>query len=176
MNYYEKYQHLIGLPYDDGDADCYGLCRRFYADNYGIELPNYARSADFFDGGVDLVTPFLSEEKFAIIDVSIDRLEVGDGLLLCVPIPGRPKQKINHVGVFVGNRTFLHHMYLKPSCEDAMTPRWFNRVMAVIRHPEIAEANAKAAAVQAVNVLDLIPDHVKQRYGIPATPVLGSDS
>ena len=166
MRYFDRYKHLLNLPYDDGDADCYGLVRRFYADNYGIELPNYARSSSFFSDGIDLVTPFIQEEDFKVVDCAPSRLEVGDGLLLCVPGRQWPEGMINHIAVFVGNGTFLHHLYLKPSCEDYMSPSWSRRIMGVLRHPEIAEKNAAFLSQDSVDLLTLLPDHVKRKHGI----------
>lgn len=167
MSYYDTYRHLLGIPYDDGDRDCYGLCRRYYVDCYDVELPNYARSASFFGEGIDLVTPFLAEEEFKVIDVSLDRLEPGDGLVIRVPRPGFPVGVANHVAVFVGNHTFLHHMLDKPSSEEYLTDAWRRRILFVVRNPAITAANAERVQKNRVNFLDLVPDHVKQRIGLP---------
>lgn len=35
----EKFQHLIGIPYDD--MDCFSLAKRFYKDVLGKELKHY---------------------------------------------------------------------------------------------------------------------------------------
>lgn len=168
MRYFDRYKHLLNLPYDDGDADCYGLGRRFYQDNYQIELPNYARSSSFFADGIDLVTPFIQEQDFQVVDCAPSCLEVGDGLLMCVPGRQWPMGITNHIAVFVGNGTFIHHLYQKPSCEDYMDAAWSRRIMAVLRHPEIAEKNASFLARESVNIIDMLPDHVKRKYGIQA--------
>lgn len=164
MNYYDRYKHLLGIKYEDGTDDCYGLARRYYHDCYALELPNYARSADFFADGIDLVTPFLLDEGFSVVDVPLARLEVGDGLLMCVPSRHWPEGKINHVGVYVGNKTILHHLWRRPSCDDPFDIKWQSRVLSVIRHPSIAEKNA--VSTKKINVLDVLPDYVKQRYNL----------
>lgn len=167
MNYHEVFAHLLGTPYVDGTDDCYGLCRRYYADCYGIELPNYARSADFFADGIDLIGPFLLEEGFAVVDVPLDKLQVGDGLLISVRRRWMAEQGVvNHVGVYVGNHTFLHHMYERPSCEEALTTQWKQRITAVLRHPDVTDKNAVDLSRNPTDILSLLPDHVKQRYGI----------
>lgn len=166
MRYYDRYKHLLGVPYDDGDRDCYGLCRRFYMDNYDIVLPNYARSSSFFAEGVDLVSVFLCEEDFKVVDCATSSLEVGDGLLLCVPGRHWPEGHINHLGVYVGNGTFIHHLFNKPSSEDYIDVAWSRRIMGVVRHPEIAEKNAVSLAADSINILDVLPDHVKRKHGI----------
>lgn len=174
MQYFDMYSDLIGLPYDDGDADCYGLCRRYYLKNYQIELPNYARSADFFGAGLDLIEPFLQDSDFKVVDVSPSRLQIGDGLLLHVPNRSTPDGKVNHVGVFVGNGSFLHHLWQKPSCEDYITPQWSRRIMAVVRHPDIAQMTAALFRREPVDFISLLPDHVKHKHGLLAPPVLDS--
>lgn len=172
MRYYDLYKHLLGVPYDDGDKDCYGLARRFYQDNYELELPNYARSADFFSDGVDLIDVFLREEDFRVVDVALDRLQIGDGLLLAVPVRQLPRGTINHIGVFVGNGTFIHHMYGKPSSEDYLTPQWSARIMAVVRHPDLARKTAEMSANSTRTLESVLPDHVKRRLPAVAADVL----
>lgn len=172
MRYFDMYESLLGVPYDDGDHDCYGLCRRYYEKNYGMSLPNYARSADFFSAGIDLVSQFLLEADFAVVDVPLSRMEPGDGLLLCVPVRGWPQSRVNHVGVFVGNGTFIHHLWGKESCEDYLDATWARRILSVVRHPDIAEKNAAMIQATAVDFLSMLPDHVKRKHGLSVETVL----
>lgn len=177
MSYYDRYKHLIDLAYDDGDKDCYGLCRQFYLSNYDIELPNYARSATFFSEGIDLITPFLAHGEFKVIDVAPSLLEVGDGLMFSVRQPWMRGQKvINHVAVFVGNGTFIHHLYDKRSCEDYMDSSWTRRLMAVVRHPDVAAMNAAATSKNAIQLIDILPDHAKRRLSQKAPGILDTSS
>ena len=172
MKVYDMYADLLGVGYDDGDHDCYGLCVRYYQKNYGIALPNYARSADFFSEGLDLISPFLQDSDFKVVDVAPSRLEMGDGLLLAVPSRLCERGTINHVAVFVGNSTFIHHLWQKQSCEDYLDDVWSRRIMAVVRHPDVGPANDRMLQKAQTSLLDLLPDHVKQRHGIAVTPVL----
>lgn len=174
MRTFEMYSELLGLPYDDGDRDCYGLCRRFYLKNYDIELPNYARSSSFFADGIaaSLIADFFIASDFKVVDVPFNRLEVGDGLLLCVPVPGWPRGEANHVGVYVGNGLFAHHLINKQSCEDSLSDAWKRRILSVVRHPMVTEKNKEMTSGAKVDVLSLLPDHVKQKYGLVAPAVL----
>ena len=164
MQYHEMYAELLGKQYDDGNVDCYGLARLYYAKNYDIELPNYARSALFMEEGLDLIGQLISEQEFVVTDVSTDKLEPGDALILCVPMPHRKERTANHIGVFVGNGTFIHHLYGKKSEEAYLTPQWSARIMAVLRHASVHEANARRLSASPTNFLDLLPDHVKRRF------------
>lgn len=136
MSAYAKYKDLLGLPYIEGTQDCYGLLRQYYAINYGLSLRNYARPLDFADS-FDLISQNFSSEGFIVLDVSLDRLQIGDGLLFRL----NNKRFVNHVGAFVGNGYVLHHLYQRLSSIDALTQVWKNRVVSVVRHPEVVELN-----------------------------------
>jgi cell wall-associated NlpC family hydrolase len=169
MNY-DRYSHLLGVAYDEGDHDCYGLALRFYRDVYGLDIPDYARSMEFFQKKVNLIAAFLADSGFTVQDIPLDRLEPGDGLLLSVPaswMGGMPE--VNHVGVYVGNGMFLHHLYQRPSAEDAFDIRWMRRVRAVVRHPEIARGNNEILMKGSIDFLSLLPEHVRQRH-TPTAP------
>lgn len=169
MRYYDTYAHLLGVPYDDGDHDCYGLCRRFYSSVFDVELPNYARSSDFFGSHVGLIRNFLDDTEFEVKDVPSGRLSFGDGLLFAVPHRSSPSGSVNHMGVFVGNGLFIHRLHGKVSCEEAMTPQWARRIMGVVQCYEVEVAAAKLFTSETVDVLSLIPEHVKHRHGIALT-------
>lgn len=149
---YSKYKDLLGLPYLEGNQDCYGLLRRYYALNYGLSLRNYARPLDFADS-IDLITQNFSNEGFIILDVSLDRLQIGDGLLFRL----NNKRFVNHVGAFVGNGYVLHHLYQRLSSIDALTQVWKNRVVSVVRHPEVTELNRSVNST--FNFHDLLKSH-----------------
>lgn len=153
---------LVNIPYTDGDQDCYGLVRQYYLTHYGIQLRNYARPIGFDHNGLSLITDNFRKEGFEVIPTFNQRsLEKGDGILLQI---ARGKA-VNHVGVFLGNGYFLHHLYGKLSEVSYYDPRWFNRTAFIVRHPDVREANCKA--IQEVNLLDLLPPHLKERlsYG-----------
>lgn len=161
MSHLTKHENLLGQVYVDGDHDCYGLLRRYYAQAYGLRLRNYARPIDFADH-LDLITENFKREGFEITETSLDQLELGDGLLFCL---NRHKY-VNHVGAFVGNGWMMHHLYQRLSAVDALTPSWRQRVLSVVRHPDVTEQN-KLLNTQ-VSLTSLLPPHLKAKYGIPA--------
>lgn len=168
---YSRYGHLLGATYDDGNRDCYGLCRRFYAENYDIELPDYARSADFVYDGFNQVEQYLVEIDFKVVDVAPSRLEFGDALFFNVPNAQRYTQ-VNHLGVYVGNGLFIHHLFDKTAQEDPLTDAWKRRILAVARNDLVTAENRKWHAANAVDLLSLLPEHVKRQFGLGATTVL----
>ena len=161
---YDEYKDLLGRPYEDGQNDCYGLGRDYFASVYDLLLPDYARSASFFEEGIDLITPFLREEGFVIVDVPVAKLQKGDALMLCVKRDWMKQRTTNHIGVYVGNGMFIHHMFNDISREDAMTVRWAQRIMGVVRHPDVTDMNR--AKMERVNLKDVLPEHIQRRYGL----------
>jgi cell wall-associated NlpC family hydrolase len=155
-----QHNELLNLAYSDGNRDCYGLVRRYYLKEYGIQLRNYARPIGFDHQGLDLLADNFEKEGFEKLpSFSQKNLEKGDGILL--KIAGG--KAINHVGVYIGNGYFLHHLYGRPSEISPFDPRWFARTVFVVRHPDVQEANHKA--VKEVNLLDMLPPHLKERMG-----------
>lgn len=157
MSLYTKYKHLVKLNYTDGKQDCYGLVRRFYRDVFGIELRNYARPIGFDHAGIPLITDNFKNEGFQIVQTNLRDLQFGDGLMMNV----MRSSHCNHVGVYVGNGLFLHHLYNQKSTEDPLDTRWKNRILSVVRHPDVAEINK--ANRETVDIMEFIPPHVRNQ-------------
>src|SRR5688500_18700390 len=128
--FYEKYKHLLGIPYLEGKDDCYGLVRRYYDNVYGITLKNWARPTEAFHSGMDLLGGKLKDEGFEITEDSLDRLQVGDFLAITIGC-----KIANHCAVYVGNNMILHHLVDSPSREDNYSKAWKQRTLYVVRHP-----------------------------------------
>lgn len=157
---YKDYKHLLGLPYIDGWQDCYELIRRYYRDLYEIEIRNWARPADAFHAGMDFFSVAnCREEGFHVTDDSLDRLQIGDLLLIAIAckIP-------NHVAVYVGNNYLLHHLVGGKTIEDSYSGAWKKRTLNVMRHPFVTEANLDLKTT--ADIRALLPNHVKIRHGL----------
>ncbi len=135
-----SYLGLEGLPYVEGRDDCYGLLRKYYWKNYQIRLENYARPFGFSFQGMDLINKNLEQEGFEYIDLSLNHLEIGDGLVMSI---GRTPLA-NHVAVYVGNRMILHHLQGQKSIAENLSDRWKARVLNTVRHPKVTEQNTMA--------------------------------
>jgi cell wall-associated NlpC family hydrolase len=135
-----SYLELEGRPYVEGRNDCYGLARLYYWKNYQLRLENYARPSGFAYHKLDIINQHLEAEGFSYVDAPLDRLEVGDGIIM-----GLGKAPLaNHIGVYVGNRMFLHHLFGQKSIAENFGDRWKSRVLNIVRHPKVTEQNTMA--------------------------------
>lgn len=153
-------QDYLGRRYLDGRHDCYGLVRDFYRREYGLTLRNYARPVGFDHSGLLLLTDNFRREGFEIVNTPIALLEPGDGLLMMLA-----SRQVNHVGVYIGERKFLHHLYQRPSSAEVLDPRWQQRLSLIVRHPDVTEQNRRNQPKQVF--LDLLPPHLRNKVVTP---------
>lgn len=153
-------QDYLGRRYLDGRHDCYGLVRDFYRREYGLTLRNYARPVGFDHSGLLLLTDNFRREGFEIVNTPISMLEPGDGLLMMLA-----SRQVNHVGVYIGERKFLHHLYQRPSSAEMLDPRWQQRLSLIVRHPDVTEQNRRNQPKQVF--LDLLPPHLRNKVVSP---------
>lgn len=158
---YEDYSDLLNRKYVEGDQDCYGLVMAYYRKTYGMELTNYARPDAFHEAGLDLIGQHLKDEGFEIVEVNLSKLQKGDGLLFQVA----GSNLCNHLGVYVGNQYFLHHLWNGVSIAEAMTVKWKSRVLTVVRHPEITAKNMSENPIK--KLIDFLPEDMRARYDVP---------
>lgn len=156
-NLIDRVNPYVGLPYIDGQQDCYGLVRRIYQEHFGMRLRNYARPVGFDHYGVDLIEENFRREGFSVINLPLTELEPGDGLLFAVA-----SRMINHIGIVTQGDMFLHHLYQRVSSHDALDVRWKNRLVHVVRHPDVTEFNQKNR--ESLDLLSLIPPHLRMRF------------
>lgn len=140
---YDSYKHLIGRAYTSGDKDCYGLARDYYKDVFDLTITNVARPEEWWnDGRLDLINDLFDVDGWENIGCNLRNLKVGDALVFSL-ISGRA----NHVGVYVGNGMFIHHVYQRMSCEESLAQKWRSRCLMVVRHTKVTEAQDKNMAV-----------------------------
>lgn len=151
-------KNLKNIPYTDGDCDCYGLFRRYYKQEYDLDLDNYARPISFWAANLNLISENVSREGFVPVDTGLDRLELGDGIVMAMS----GSRVANHLGVYVGNNQLLHHLYNQPSCVEDYGPKWKKRTLTIIRHPEVTSKNSQRV-LPAINLDELLPPHVRIR-------------
>lgn len=107
-------------------ADCYELVRDYYRREYNHEMGNYCRQWDWFT-----TLNFFDDnfEKEGFYEVSIDEIQPGDLIYF-----GIRSDKTNHIGVYVGDDKFLHHLTNRLSEKDTLA-RWRRQIIRVIRRP-----------------------------------------
>jgi cell wall-associated NlpC family hydrolase len=153
----DAYKHMLGIPYSSGKDDCYGLARRYYKEVYDVDIVDAARPDGWWnEEDMDLINQFITHDGWQNLGTNTRNLKLGDGLVFSL-ING----KANHVGCYVGNGMFIHHIYGRFSTEDALTDKWTSRLLMIIRHPKIH----KAAESQKpkTDLMNLLPEHIRAR-------------
>lgn len=106
---------LVGRPWAWGVHDCWALCRDWYATERGITLPDWPRPLDPNEfARKPLFETYWREAGFRELTPDED-LEPGDALLMSI---GAADGALNHVGVYVGDQTVLHHLFGRLSSRD----------------------------------------------------------
>jgi len=127
-----KYDHLIGRDYVDGSVDCYRLVMDFYKDNFGIELPDYARPARFWEQGLNLYMNNYHANGFRVLDVHPSEWVPGDVVLMAI------QSSIgNHAGILIERGQFIHHFYKRKSIVEKYRGMWQHSTIAVFRHIDV---------------------------------------
>lgn len=130
---YSTYKHLIGRQYSAGKADCYGLCVDYYRDVFGLDLTNIARPEEWWlDSRMDIINDLFQVDGWENIGCNLRNLQPGDALIFAL-VSG----KANHLGVYVGNGMFIHHLYKRMSCEESLAQKWMSRCLMVVRHANV---------------------------------------
>lgn len=130
-----KFEHLLNIPFQWGQDDCFGLVRKFFADNFDIRITNYARPTNWKAGDIDLPRMLFAREGFEMYpDWKKSDLRPGDVLLMAVG-----DTTANHFAVYVGDNTIIHHLYGRTSSQELLRDFWRNSVCYVLRHPDVPD-------------------------------------
>ena len=133
---------LLGRAFSHGVQDCYTLVRDFYEREMGVQIPDFARSDDWWKAGQDLYMDNFEQAGFYRLDADA-ALQFGDVILMQVSA-----QVANHAGVFVGavdrldNRpvfpalqnAFIHHLYGRLSTREVYGGYWKDNTLAIVRY------------------------------------------
>ncbi len=145
-----KYEQLLGRPFTGiGKSDCLALTREFFATNFGIEIPNFARPHDWSSDELDLIGPL--GEKAGFEQITRWRpadLRPGDILAVCVG-----ERNPNHLANYVGNSKIVHHLFGRMSNVEELRDFWFNHTAFILRHPDVPDLRP---VYPDVDLMDLI--------------------
>lgn len=156
MSLYDDYKHLLGRKYVDGKQDCYGLLVSYYKDNHGILLKNFARPNQYwYRRDFNLIDRMVFEDSWIAQGLNVRHLQIGDALLFAIQ-----SQYANHIGVYVGNGMFIHHLYGRFSSAEALTDSWSSRLLMVVRHKDFKVPSER------IEISTLLPGYVKRAMRI----------
>jgi cell wall-associated NlpC family hydrolase len=150
-----KYEHLLGIPFKHGVDDCYTLLQRFYADNFGVTLSEYARPSKWWDQGMDLYMANAYEEGFRGVDCHPSKWQPGDVFLIAVGA-----RVACHAAINLGDGTILHHYTDRLSERITYGGIWRNMTLGVFRHKDV---KPKAADMKQMDLMDLLPANKRGR-------------
>ena len=106
---------LIGRKWVFGLTDCWSLCRDWYDQELGIELRDWERPNDHNDFLKNPMFNGCYEETGFRELLQDEELEKGDLLLMSICSSG-----LNHIGVYLGEQTVLHHLQNRLSSRDLL--------------------------------------------------------
>lgn len=116
-----------GRPYSWLTFDCFTLLQDFYRREFKLRVEDMPRREFFEDRREDLITPYFESRGFReLIDVEPRR---GDVFVfqLRSHVP-------NHLGIYMGDGMFLHHVRGRLSVIEPYGGMWAKAIYAHLRH------------------------------------------
>lgn len=153
-----RYEHMLGLEWQHGVADCYALARTVYRESWGLQLRDYAYPERWWEDAPELDLLMRNFRNEGFVPITTDNhfaLHPGDGLLIA-----RGTRVASHCGVWVGGNRFLHHPFGGVSCVERWAGKWAGMTLAIVRHPEIPPLPPP----EKVDIIDLMPAHQREKY------------
>lgn len=150
-----KIDHLLGLDFDIEKQNCYTLMRQFYADNYGIELTDYACPTNWWKSELDLYAKLASVEGFEILHCHPRDYRQGDVIIMAIQ-----SSTGNHCALVLDSGEILHHLVGQRSAITPYGGLFRNTTIGVYRHREVAKLTPDK---HLLDVREVLPPHVRRR-------------
>jgi|694.fasta_scaffold29721_3 proteasome lid subunit RPN8/RPN11 len=116
---------LLGRHYVSGLTDCFTLARDYYINNYNINFGIHPRPANWEEWNPHYIEQHYHDLGFSEIDGS--ELQEGDIILFSIG-----SRHINHIGVYIGDNRFIHHLYNRLSSSDTLS-KWHRQIVKYLR-------------------------------------------
>lgn len=131
-----KYPPLKGREFVHGVTDCYSLIRHWYYETWGLLIIDKPRDYEWWNKpdltpNNNLYEHFLAEAGF--VEVKLDDIQFGDGMLFRIASFTNSKAKINHGSIYTGNNLMIHQ-FLGLASKEEPVGRWLHRCCKVVRH------------------------------------------
>lgn len=121
-----------------GSRDCYGLLRQIYLNEFGIKLTNFARPVAWRADAVNLIIQNHPRDGWEMIaDWKAKDLRPGDVLAIAMN-----ESNPNHLGIYLGDNKFAHHIYNHLSRVDPLRTHWLHHTCCILRHPDVPDLRA----------------------------------
>lgn len=101
---------LVGREFVHGVVDCYSMIRDWYRLHRGVEIPDFARTWEWWDRGESLY-----ESNFATAGF-VECGDLHEGAVLLMQIGRSPVP--NHAAIWMPDDTVLHHLHNRLSSRD----------------------------------------------------------
>ena len=112
-----NWNNYLEIPYDE--LDCWRLARRFYFNEYGVELPEF--TSVYYNNDAGKLDEEIHQNKIRDLFIQVSNRQPGD--LILFRMLGHPI----HVGICVNTKKFLHTQQgLKSTIADY--DKWRSRV------------------------------------------------
>lgn len=139
QNLYADIRQYLGTHYRFGGStpagfDCSGFVRFMFNKSLNVDLPRSSR-------------------EMAQVGTRIDRSELRPGDLVFF---GSSKNRINHVGIFIGNNTFVHSSRSKGITHDTLDESYYNKRFATAVRILDVQDNELSGEIQ--NLIDTLPE------------------
>lgn len=110
-----KDEPLEGRFYISNVYDCFTLARDFLVKEFGYDVGTHPRPADWFNWNPNYIEETWKQLRFTQVQ-NLSKLQFGDILFFNIG-----ERKINHIGVYLQNDIFVHHLHKRLSCTDSLT-------------------------------------------------------
>lgn len=117
---------LEGRIYISNVLDCFTICRDFYYQKMSITLGSNPRPINWQDWNPHYIENTYTEMGFKEIEEG--EYKIGDVLLFSLGFP-----TTNHLGIYTGNNTFIHHLQGRKSSTDKLS-KWDRQLRKVLRY------------------------------------------
>ena len=120
---------LEGRPFVHGVFDCYSIIRDYYAQELGIDIPDFDRAEEWWLKGYNLYMDNFEKAGFAKVEP--DSLQEHDVIIM------QCRSEVpNHAAIYLGDSRILQHLTGRLSGKDIYGGYWQRMTVAVVRHKE----------------------------------------